>query len=723
MSVTTTDQTPRIVDPREIPPRDKTLNRETSWLAFNHRVLDLALDERTPLLERVKFLAIFSSNLDEFVMKRIGGLRRQLDSTIQIRSLDDRTPAEQLSLVRSAVLAHQTEQAACFAERIVPALSRAGIEIIEYAALDAEERRAVEEWWRISVFPVLTPLAVDPGHRFPFLSNQSTSLGVTLRAPGSEEYLFARVKVPTVLPGWVRADQPGAPLTPPGEKPLRLVSLKNVIMNNLDRLFPGMEILEVMPFRVTRNADLERDEENADDLLETIEEEMKQRRFARVVRMEVWPNAPQRLLSFVIDELDIEPEDVYERIGPMEYRGLFELASLDMPALRDPSWRPVVPPRLADDDTDIFAVIREGDVLVHNPYESFGASVERFIRAAARDPKVLAIKQTLYRTSGDSPFVKELMRAAENGKQVACLVEIRARFDEMANVQWAQMLEKAGVHVAYGVVGLKTHCKISLVVRQEPDAPGGIRTYAHIGTGNYNSKTAQLYTDMHLLTCDPVLTADAIEVFNYLTGRSLKRDYRRLLVAPVAMRRKFEEMIEREIEHAATGRPARIWAKFNAFGDVDLADQLYRASQAGVEIRLIVRGFCTLRPGVPTLSENIRVRSIVGRFLEHPRVFHFAAGESDPAAGEWYIGSADWMYRNLNNRVEVAAPVRDQRLRTRLADTFAAMLADRRFAWEQDADGVYHRLDPAAQADPESPEALGTFEWLMRDARRRAEME
>ncbi len=723
MTSAATGQPMRIVDPRELSPREKTLNRELSWLAFNHRVLELALDDRTPLLERVKFLTIFSSNLDEFVMKRIGGLRRQLDSSVQIRSLDDRTPAEQLSLVRSVVLAHQTEQAACFAERIVPSLAAEGIEIIEYAGLSGEERRSVEEWWRISVFPVLTPLAVDPGHRFPFLSNQSTSLGVTLRAPGSEDYLFARVKVPTVLPGWVRADLPGSALTPPGDSPLRIVSLKNVVMNNLDRLFPGMDILEVMPFRVTRNADLERDEENADDLLETIEEEMKQRRFARVVRMEVWPGAPQRLLSFVIDELEIEPEDVYERVGPMEYRGLFEIASLDMPALRNPSWRPVMPPRLADDDADIFAVIREGDVLVHNPYESFGASVERFIRAAARDPKVLAIKQTLYRTSGDSPFVKELMRAAENGKQVACLVEIRARFDEMNNVQWAQMLEKAGVHVAYGVVGLKTHCKVSLVVRQEPDAPGGIRTYAHIGTGNYNSKTAQLYTDMHLLTCDPVLTADVIEVFNYLTGRSLKRDYRRLLVAPVAMRRKFEEMIEREIEHATAGRPARIWAKFNAFGDLDLADQLYRASQAGVEIRLIVRGFCTLRPNTPVIGENIRVRSIVGRFLEHPRLFHFAAGEADPAAGEWYIGSADWMYRNLNNRVEVAAPVRDQRLRNRLADAFAAMLADRRYAWDQDADGVYTRLEPNPDADPESAESLGTFEWLMRDARRRSELE
>ena len=723
MTTTTTTPAPESMDPRDLPPREKTLNRELSWLDFNHRVLELALDDRTPLLERVKFMAIFSSNLDEFVMKRIGGLRRQLDARISARSPDDRTPAEQIAMVREVVLAHQTEHAACFHDRIVPALADAGIELLDNDALTDEERRAIENWWRVSVFPVLTPLAVDPGHRFPFLSNLSTSLGVMLRTPGSEDVMFARVKIPTVLPAWVRADQPGAALTPPREKPLRLISLKNVVMGNLGALFPGMELLEVAPFRVTRNADIERDEENADDLLETIEEEMKQRRVAPVVRLEIWPGAPRRLLSFVMEELEIAPADVYERAGPMAHRGLFKIAGLEMPALRDPPWRPVVPPRLSMDDTDIFAAIREGDLFIHNPYDSFGASVERLIRTASHDPKVLAIKQTLYRTSGDSSFVADLMQAATDGKQVACLVEIRARFDEMANVQWAQMLEKAGVHVAYGVVGLKTHCKIVLVVRQEADAPGGIRCYAHIGTGNYNSKTAHRYTDMHLLTCDPVIAADVVEVFNYLTGRSLKRDYRRLLVAPIAMRQRFDALIEREIEHARAGRPARVWAKMNAFGDGDLADLLYRASQAGVQVRLLVRGFCTLRPGVPGLSDNIRVVSIVGRFLEHPRVFHFGAGEEDPAAGAWCFGSADWMYRNLNNRVEVVTPVRDQRIKNRLARTLSAMLADRRFAWDQNADGSYTRLRPAPDADPDSAEALGTFEWLMRDARQRADRE
>jgi polyphosphate kinase len=704
------------IDPRQIPQREKILNRELSWLEFNHRVLELAIDERTPLLERVKFLAIFSSNLDEFVMKRIGGLRRQLSAGSPVRSMDGRSPREQLELIREVVLRHETEQAQCFANNIAPALANEGIEIVDHDELTEEELRTLQDWWRVSVFPVLTPLAVDPGHRFPFISNLSTSLGVMLRESGMCESLFARVKIPKSLPHWVRTDAPDTALSPPKGSPLRLVSLKNVIMNNLGELFPGMEIIESAPFRVTRNADVEQDEEDADDLLESIEEEMKQRRFAHVVRLEVWPDAPRRLLNFLTEELGISPDDVYQRRGPMDYRGLLEIAELDMPDLRDPPWRPVVPPRLADEDADIFAIIRKGDLLIHNPYESFGATVEKFILTAARDPKTLAIKQTLYRTSGDSPFVSELMRAAENQKQVACLVELRARFDEMANVQWAQMLEKAGVHVAYGVIGLKTHCKVSLVVRQEPDAPGGIRCYAHIGTGNYNSQTAQLYTDMHLLTCDPVLTADVVELFNYLTGRSMKRDYRKLLVAPVCMRRKLEELIDREIDFAKQGKPARIAAKMNAFADTDLADRLYLASQMGVKVDLIVRGFSCIRPGVPGMSENIRVLSIVGRFLEHARFFHFSAGKSDPAQGDWHIGSPDWMHRNLNNRVEAAAPVRDPALKAKLASTLGAMLSDRRYAWKQNPDGSYTRLEPSPSADPDSVEAIGAFEWLMRQA-------
>lgn len=722
MTTHATSPAPAPLDPSVIPAREKSFNRELSWLQFNHRVLELAEDSSTPMLERVKFMSIFCSNLDEFVMKRIGGLRRQIDAGITARSFDDRTPMEQLTLVREETLRQQTEQARCYSKEILPALAAAGVEILEYNQLTPDECDAVRAWWCQSVFPILTPLAVDSGHRFPFISNLSISLGVILRAGPDSEANFARVKVPSMMQYWVRTDHPGAGLSP-RSKPLRVVSLTNIIMHNLDELFTGMEILEVMPFRVTRNADAEHDEENADDLLETIEEEMKQRRFAQVVRIEVWPDAPRRLLHFVMEELAVAPEDVYERAGPMDYRSLFEIAELDMPEHRDPPWRPIVPPRLADDDTDIFTVIREGDVLIHNPYESFGVSVERFIRAAAHDPKTLAIKQTLYRTSGDSPFVPELIRAAESGKQVACLVEIRARFDESANVQWAQMLEKAGVHVAYGVVGLKTHCKIALVVRQESDAPGGVRCYAHVGTGNYNSRTAQLYTDLHLLTCDPVLLADIVEMFNYLTGRSLKRDYRRLLVAPVGMRRRFEQLIQRETEFARAGKPARIWAKMNAFGDTQLADLLYIASQAGVEIDMLVRGFCCLRPGAPGLSERIRVRSIVGRFLEHPRVFHFSAGRADPADGDWFIGSGDWMYRNLNNRVEAAAPIRDSHMKARLAASLEAMRSDRRFAWMLNPDGSYTRLAPSPDADPESAESLGAFEWMMRETKRRSEQE
>ena len=709
------------IDPSQWSVREKTFNRELSWLQFNHRVLELAIDERTPLLERVRFLAIFSSNLDEFVMKRIGGLRRQIDTGLGLRSLDDRTPGEQLELVRQVVREDLAQRAECFAKSIVPALAQERIEIVSSDELRDEERRRVQEWWRRSVFPILTPLAVDPGHRFPFISNLSTSIGAMLRAPGSGESHFARIKMPSMLPAWVRLDEPGAALSPPGASSLRLVSLTDILLDNLDELFPGMEVVEKTPFRVTRNADVEQDEEDADDLLEAIEEELKQRRFAQAVRVEIWPGAPERLQTFVMQELDIEPDGVSERAGPMDYSGLLEIADLDLPDLRYPSWRSVVPARLADEDADIFSIIRNGDVLIYNPYESFGVSVERFIRAAARDPKVLAIKQTLYRTSGSSPFINELIRAADSGKQVACLIEIRARFDEMANVQWAQMLEKAGVHVAYGVVGLKTHCKVAMVVRQEADAPGGLRCYAHLGTGNYNSKTAQLYTDMHLLTCDPVILADVVELFNYLTGRSLQDNYRKLLVAPVSMRRLFQELIQREIEQAQEGQPARIWTKMNAFADTEIADLLYRASQAGVEIKMNVRGFCCLRPGVPGLSDNIRIVSIVGRFLEHARIFHFSAGKEDPADGDWFIGSADWMYRNLNNRVESATPVDTPKMKQRLSGILRAMFADRRFAWDLNTDGSYTRLAPSPGADPETVEATGEFQWLMNEAKNRTE--
>ncbi|TVQ64692.1 MAG: polyphosphate kinase 1 [Phycisphaerales bacterium] len=698
--------------------RLQLLNRELSLLEFNRRVLHQATDARTPLLERVKFIAIFASNLDEFFMKRVGGLKRQVASGVSVRSPDGRTPQEQLQAIRSVVVELQDLAAKTLDNDILPALREAGIELVRYNDLGPDDRARVEDWYRVSIFPVLTPLAVDPGHRFPFISNLSESLGVMLSAGERDETHFARVKIPDVRGRWVNADDPGAELAPPtAGLPLRLVSLEDIIRNNLDDLFPGMKIHEVMPFRVTRNADIDHDAEDADDLLETVETEMKQRRFARAVRLEVNVHPSPSILQFVVDELDLHPHDVYERGGLLEYSDLFEIASIDAPQLHDTPWKPAVPARLEDEDADIFSVIRAGDMLVHHPYESFGVSVERFLRAAARDPRVLAIKQTIYRTSADSPFVPELARAAESGKQVACLVELRARFEEMANVQRAQMLEKAGVHVAYGVMGLKTHAKISLVVRREPDAPGGLRCYGHIGTGNYNSRTAELYTDLGLLTCEPLLMQDIVELFNYLTGRSLKRDYNKLLVAPIGMRTGFYDLIDHEIEIARAGGAGRIVAKMNALDDQGVTEKLYEASSAGVKIDLIVRGFCCLRPGVPGLSENIRVRSIIGRFLEHSRVYHFGDGQAEPHEGKWYMGSADWMHRNLDYRVEAITPIESTDARKRLWTMMDAMLRDRRCAWTLNPDGSYSQLQPSPDDAPDSLEALGAFEWLMRLAR------
>ncbi|MEC9372671.1 MAG: polyphosphate kinase 1, partial [Planctomycetota bacterium] len=467
-----------IASPSEIPGDVKMLNRELSWLEFNRRVLRLATDERTPLLERVKFLAIFSSNLDEFVQKRVGGLKRQVEAGVSFRPPDGMGPKEQLEAIRAMILDLQTEQATCYEQQIIPALARDGIELVRYVDLEEEERAFADRWFRTQVFPLMTPLAVDPGHRFPFISNLSTSMGVTLTQPDHSEQLFARVKIPSSIPRWIRVQEATS------DYRVRLVNLPDLVRYNLDDLFPGMVIQDVMAFRVTRSAELERDDEDIEDLMESIEEELRQRRFAPAVRLEVWPDSSPSILELVLEDLDLTASDVYKRPGPLDYSGLMAVADLNRPELKDQSWTPVTPPRLTDSETDIFSVIRQGDLLVHHPYEGFASSVERFISAAARDPKVLAIKQTLYRTSAESPFVRDLKRAAESGKQVACLVELRARFDEFANIQVAQQLEKAGVHVAYGVIGFKTHTKTALVVRQDSD---GLRCYAHIGTGNYNS--------------------------------------------------------------------------------------------------------------------------------------------------------------------------------------------------------------------------------------------
>ncbi len=707
---------PPAVAPVPIPPEQRLLNRDLSWLEFNRRVLAQATDPRTPLLTRLKFLAIFSSNLDEFFMKRVGYLKHQIEIGSDKPTPDGLTPRRLVEAIRAVVVELQAEQARCYEQDMRPTLGAQGLHVLNYAQLTEPERRTLDAWYNANVFPVLTPLAVDPGHRFPFISNLSENIGVLVSQPGEAERHFARVKIPDVLPRLIPVHAPASatgPLPEPGPAGLRLIALDELIRNNLDDLFPGMQIHETAMFRVTRNAAVEIEEDEPTDLLQTVENELRLRRFARAVRIEVQPGASRAILDFVIPALRLEPGDVYERGGPLEYGDLLPIADVPRPDLKEPRHTPAVPARLADETADIFAAIRERDILLHHPYESFNASVERFIAQAARDPDVLAIKQTIYRTSRDSPFIASMVRAAEDGKSVAVLVELRARFDEHKNVRFARQLEKAGVHVAYGVVGLKTHCKVSLVVRREP---GGLRTYAHVGTGNYNPSTAQLYTDLGLLTCDPAITEDAVSLFNFLTGRSLKREYRELIVAPFSMRDEFMRRIDREAQNARAGRPARIIAKMNALEDLKITEKLYEASASGVPITLIVRGFCCLRPGVPGLSENIRVMSVVGRFLEHSRLFHFAAGKDDPVQGDWYIGSADWMYRNLSARVEAACPVKDPDARRRLMRIVGVMLADRMTAWDLSPAGTYSRRTPPPDADPASPAAMGTFCTFMQDA-------
>lgn len=678
------------------------LNRELQWLEFNERVLHQAMDQRTPLLERVRFLAIFSSNLDEFFMKRVGGLRRQIEAGVSVVYYEDISPQALLAAIRERVIPMMSAQTRCFREEITPALRDAGVELVGYDELDQEERREVDAWYRRDVFPILTPLAVDPGHRFPFISNLSVSLGILLRRPGSDEHLFARVKVPEVVSQWHRIG-----------KSWRFVTIVDVIKHNLDDLFPGMEITQVLPFRVTRNADIERDFEDADDLLNQIQMELRERRFAPVVRLRIERSQNPEILKFLTDELELSPEDIYETDRFVNYRSLSEIADIDLPSLRYRPWSPVCPPALMNEEKDMFAAIREGDLLVHHPYESFDASVERFIKEAAADPQVICIKQALYRTSGDSPFVRELMRAAERGKQVAVLVELRARFDEERNILWARKLEDAGVHVAYGVVGLKTHTKIALVIRREAD---GMRCYGHIGTGNYHSKTARLYEDLGLFTCDPALSEDLMNLFNFITGRSLQHDYNKLLIAPYTMKRRFLEMIDREVGHARAGRPARVVAKMNQLQDREMIDALYRASAEGVPIDLIVRGFCTLRPGVPGLSDNIRVYSIIGRFLEHSRIYYFANGQAEPERGEFYIGSADWMYRNLHARVEAITPIEPEAMRRRLWEFLQIELNDYRQCWEMQPNGEYIQRVTPLDSSPDDDRIIGTHEALMRRA-------
>jgi polyphosphate kinase len=678
------------------------------WLQFNQRVLNEAEDPSNPLLERVKFLNIFASNLDEFFMKRVGGLKRQVFA--QVASVTDvLAPADQLLEIRKAVLAAIQRYSDCLSKQIQPALKAEDIHLLSWSELTESERAFVNDFYRRRVFPVLTPLAVDPGHPFPFISNLSTSIGVLLKQEGTDEELFARVKVPDIFPNWIRVDKDG------DDRNVRFVSLIEIVAANLATLFPGMEITDIMVFRVTRNADIERDEEDADDLLQMVAEELRERRFAKGVRLEHGPDPNLKILSLLREELELAETDIYEIPTFMESLALTPLYAVARPVLKFPVWTPVSPGRFSDPETNIFSLIREEDQLVHHPYESFSTTVERFIRSAVDDPNVLAIKMVLYRTGDDSPFIPLLIRAAEEGKQVVCLVELKARFDEERNIELAQRLEKAGVHVVYGVVGLKTHCKVTLVVRQEGE---NVRCYAHVGTGNYHTGTARLYTDFGFFTAREDITSDLVLLFHYLTGpgRADSNIYRKLIVAPAEMYSTFIRLIDREIDHVRMGRPGRIIAKMNALEDRGICRKLYEASQAGVKIDLIVRGFCTLKPGVAGLSENIRVTSVIGRFLEHSRVFYFGNGAMRAIDGEIFIGSADWMSRNLESRVEVVVPIEDRKLKIACCEVLGIMLSDQRQAWDMNSLGVYRRRIPSSSVE------LGTHARLMQLAKDRGSL-
>ncbi|MEO7714244.1 MAG: polyphosphate kinase 1 [Gemmatimonadaceae bacterium] len=665
------------------------LNRELSWLAFNARVLHEAADKRVPLLERLKFLAIFGSNLDEFFMVRVAGLRRQVASGVLHHTPDGLTAAEQLAAIRSRVALLLADQRQCLAN-LLGELAPHGVRLVRMSELTAGERRAIDEQFESQIFPVLTPLAVDPGHPFPYVSNLSLSLAVEVRDPAQQSVHFARVKVPERLSRWVAV---------PG-RAHHFVPLEQVIGENLETLFSGMDVLGWYAFRVTRYSDLEfTNLEDPDDLLASIEERVFERRFGEVIRLEVQDDMPSHLRSMLLDELrdadfpaktSLSESDVEDAGYLLDLSDLLELASLDIVELRDPPFTASVPPELRDPDRSIFDVIRERDLLVHHPFDSFPATVERFLQSAAIDEHVLAIKLTLYRTSGDTAIVRALTEAAQRGKQVAVLVELRARFDEANNITWARTLEDYGVHVAYGSALLKTHTKTAMVVRREPD---GIRRYIHIGSGNYNSRTARLYTDVGLFTCSPSIAADVSDLFNSLTGISRQRLYRKLLVAPANMRERFIELIQRESIHAAAGRGGRIVAKMNALVDSETIDALYTASESGVEIDLIVRGICCLRPGLHGVSSRIRVISVIGRFLEHSRVWQFGNAGDD----EFYIGSADWMPRNFMRRVEAVTPVELPRLRERLRHLLSTYLEDDRQAWELSADGRYVQRKPIAE--------------------------
>ena len=693
--------------PEPNPPLDPQLyiNRELSWLAFNHRVLAQALNEYTPLLEQAKFSAIFSNNLDEFFMVRVASLKSQLEAGVTSRSDDGLTPHEQLEAIQARLRPLLELQQQHYRYSLKSHLGEYGIYLLDYQRLNKRQKAWADNYFRTSIFPVLTPLAVDPAHPFPFMSNLSLNVAALIRDPDSGQQQFARVKVPQkILPRFVPIPTDICERHP--QPVFVAVPLEQLVAFNLQLLFPGMVIEGHYFFRVTRDADLELRDLEADDLMEALQEGLRKRRMGgEVVRLEVADEMPGEVVQLLMEGLEVEPEDLYRINGPLGLDDLMSLLAIPLPQLKDPRWKGRTVPVLAraqrslledgsikaEEFESIFRVLRRGDVLLHHPYDLFATSVEEFLHQAADDPAVLAIKMTLYRTSKDSPVVGALIRAAENGKQVMALVELKARFDEDNNIQWARQLERSGVHVVYGVIGLKTHTKIALVVRKEKEK---LRSYCHIATGNYNSRTAQLYTDLGLLSARPELGQDLAELFNFLTGFSKQQNFRRLLVAPVTLRRRMEELIRRETEHARAGLPASIKAKMNALVDPPIIALLYEASQAGVQIDLVVRGMCSLRPGVEGVSENIRVCSVIGRFLEHSRLFWFANG----GANEMYIGSADWMGRNLDRRVEAVVPIEEQNLHARLLRLVDVYLHDNCSAWDMRSDGSFQRRIPEEES-------------------------
>lgn len=713
MSPTTEQLAELSIDPALDDPK-LFINRELSQLEFFRRVFEEAQNETNPLLERAKFLSIVGSNLDEFFMVRVAGLKQQIDAGIVEMSADGLTPAEQLAAIRKMATRLMIESRTCLHEQLMPLLDQAGIHILDYSALNESQKTKVDEYFDEVVFPVLTPLAFDPGRPFPHISNLSLNLAVLIRDRSGKEH-FARIKVPDTLPRFTPIKRSSGSVRKDGTVPYHhyFVWLEQLIAAHLDRLFPGMEIVEAHPFRVVRDADIDIQELEASDLLESMEESVRQRRFGIVVRITVNSAMPAHIRSILIENLEMDRNDVYTIDGPLGLSSLMGLYSIDRYDLKDPSFAAFTPAPLRGKsyNGDIFGAIRRQDILLHHPYDSFMPVVD-FLKTAARDPDVLAIKQTLYRVGRNSPVVEALLEASQNGKQVAVLVELKARFDEESNIGWAKALEAEGVHVVYGLLGLKTHSKIALVIRKEGE---GIRRYVHLATGNYNTITAQLYTDLGIFTVDEAIGADATDLFNYLTGYSVKNDYRKLLVAPINLRARMAELIRREIEQHRQHKNGHLIFKMNALVDKPMIQLLYQASQVGVKVDLLVRGICCLRPGLPGISENIRVISIVGRFLEHSRIFYFHNNGSE----EMYLGSADLMPRNIDHRVEVLFPIENPQLIRHLRDdVLNVYLCDNVKARRLLADGVYETITPK----PDQP-LMNSQTWLIAHRPNQAKVE